>query len=174
MRLLILLLFTSSVFASDYDRKHFKYWIDADRDCQDTRAELLISSSVNDVEFKTVKKCLVVNGGWQGLYSGEVFTIAGKLDVDHIVPLKEAWLSGADKWTDAVREAFANDPDNLIAVKAGENRSKGARDPAHWLPSDSSYHCIYVAKWLKVKLKYFLEIDEQEQKAINDVIATCD
>jgi hypothetical protein len=172
---LIFLLAASNVFAEPYKRSLYPHWSDLDSDCQNSRMETLITESLNPVTFKTDNQCKVLSGWWYGVYSGEFFSIAKHLDIDHIVPLKEAHLSGADIWTTGQRKAFANDPDNLLAVKASENRSKGAKDPAHWLPSDENYHCIYIAKWLAVKLKYDLDIDDAEQQVINEVVAkSCD
>ena len=168
---LIFLLMVSNISAEPYKRSLYIHWSDLDRDCQNSRMETLIDKSLNPVTFKTDNKCLVLNGWWYGVYSGEFFSIAKHLDIDHIVPLKEAHISGAENWTKEQRKAFANDPENLLAVKASENRSKGAKDPASWLPSDEGYHCIYVAKWLAVKLKYDLEVDGAEQKTINEVVA---
>jgi hypothetical protein len=62
-------------------------------------------------------------------------TNASGFDVDHFVPLAEAWDSGAANWDSATRQAFANDLDfsmSLIAVTASSNRSKSDRDPAEW------------------------------------------
>ena len=167
----VFFLVASNISAEPYKRSLYPHWSDLDSDCQSSRMEALITESLNPVTFKTDNQCKVLNGWWYGVYSGEFFSVAAQLDIDHIVPLKEAHLSGADTWTREQRKAFANDPDNLLAVKASENRSKGAKDPGKWLPSDSRYHCIYVAKWLFVKLKYDLEIDTDEQKAINEVVS---
>ena len=51
---------------------------------------MLIEESLTPVTFKTEKGCRVVSSSWLGAYSGNVFTDASKLDIDHLVPLKEA------------------------------------------------------------------------------------
>ena len=117
-----------------YDRNEYGPWKDVDRDCQNTRHEVLIGSSAEPVQFKTEKQCLVVAGKWIGLYTGKVFTNARKIDIDHVVPLKEAHISGASGWTKEKKRQFANDADNLLAVSKSANRSKGAKDPAKWMP----------------------------------------
>ena len=166
----LLFLISFSAQAEPYDRGLYSHWSDLDRDCQDSRAEILIASSLVNVVLDSYK-CRVISGGWYGSYSGNYFHNASRLDIDHIVPLKEAHISGAKNWTKVKKKAFANDPDNLIAVKISENRSKGSKDPSRWLPSDNSYHCTYISRWLSIKKKYNLEIDKLEQRTIDEVIA---
>ena len=109
--LLLLLLLPAYALAEcpAYDRKAWKHWVDADRDCQNTRHEVLIEESQTPVVFKTEKGCKVVAGSWMGAYSGEVFTDASKLDIDHMVPLKEAHESGGHAWDAYRKRDYAND-----------------------------------------------------------------
>jgi len=109
----------------EYDRGEFGHgWLeDDDPDCQDTRAELLVERSQSPVQFASDRQCRVVSGLWVGFFSNEVFTDAGAMDLDHIVPLAAAWNMGADEWTDELRTRFANDPLNLQFTSASLNRS---------------------------------------------------
>ena len=80
---------------------------------------MLIEESLTPVTFKTDKGCRVVSGSWLGAYSGDVFTDASLLDIDHLVPLKEAHESGGFDWDADRRRDYANDlsdPNTLIAV----------------------------------------------------------
>lgn len=156
-----------------YSRKDWPHWVDFDHDCQDARAEALISASTTPVKFKRNKGCVVSHGNWLDPYTGKTFTEANKLDIDHIIPLKEAHISGGDVWSQEQRQSFANDPENLIVVSASENRKKGAKDPAQWLPDTVSYRCEYVKRWSHVKTKYGLVLDAQEENAIKAVLANC-
>ena len=88
--------------------------------------------------------------------------------IDHIVPLKEAHISGASKWENKAKNQFFNDLDNLIPVSRSANRSKGSKDPASWLPTNQAFHCAYVQKWVAIKKKYDLDYDAKEQDAINN------
>ena len=100
---------------------------------------MLIAESISPVGFKTSKGCRVVSGSWDDPYSGKTIINATKLDIDHMVPLKEAHESGAANWSRERKRAYANDldyPDTLIAVDRRLNRQKGAKDPA------SGYHQI--------------------------------
>jgi hypothetical protein len=99
-----------------------------------------------------------------------------QLDVDHMVPLAEAWGSGARRWTTEVREAFANDlgyAGSLIAVTASSNRSKGDQDPAEWLPPRTAYRCTYVSEWIAVKWRWRLTIDKTEQASLRVLANAC-
>jgi hypothetical protein len=143
-----------------YDRTLFKHWIDVDRDCQDTRAEVLKAEST----VATNGGCTVKWGRWVSAYDGLVLKYASGLDIDHLVPLAEAWDSGARTWSNARREAYANDltdPRTLIAVSASSNRSKGDQDPAGWTPSRNV--CNYVRQWVIVKTRWSLAVDEPER-----------
>ena len=101
-------------------------------------------------------------------YDGATWTAASDLDIDHMVPLAEAWHSGASSWTTAQRQAFANDltRPQLIAVTDNVNQSKGDQDPAEWLPSRTAYHCTYARAWVQVKHYYDLTVDSAEKSAL--------
>lgn len=93
-----------------------------------------------------------------------------------MVPLEESWSSGAWQWTADQREAYANDlaaERSLVAVTAKTNRSKGAKDPANWLPPAESAHCTYVADWTVTKLRWGLTADKAEVAALTEVAAQC-
>ncbi|MBO0517553.1 HNH endonuclease, partial [Streptomyces beijiangensis] len=92
-----------------------------------------------------------------------------------MVPLAEAWRSGANSWTTAQRQSFANDltRPQLIAVTDNVNQSKGDQDPATWLPSRTAYRCTYVRAWVQVKYYYKLKIDSAEKTALNSVLSGC-
>ena len=173
--LLLLLLLPAYALAEcpAYDRKAWKHWVDADRDCQNTRHEVLIEESQTPVVFKTEKGCKVVAGSWMGAYSGEVFTDASKLDIDHMVPLKEAHESGGYAWDAYRKRDYANDlsdPNTLIAVDRGLNRQKGAGDPADWLPPNQSYQAEYARAWVAVKLNWGLTADAKEIAALRRIL----
>ena len=160
----------------EYERAQWKHWIDADRDCQDTRDEVLIAESEIAVTFKTDRNCEVVSGRWTDPYTGEVFTNPGELDIDHMVPLRNAHRSGGWLLDFEQRKAFANDlehPEHLVAVKASANRSKGFRGPDKWLPPNDAYHCDYVTFWEEIKNRWQLTITDAEAAAISTVRAQC-
>ena len=155
-----------------YKRTAFQHWIDADRNGCNTRAEVLIEEALEKPMIGP--KCKLTGGKWISAYDGKTITSATKLDVDHMVPLAEAWRSGAWKWTAAQRQAFANDLENseaLIAVTATTNRSKGDKDPSLWMPAKDQ--CVYIQNWVSIKTKYSLTVDSLESEAINSLLGTC-
>ena len=160
-------------FSTLYDRDQWPHWIDADHDCQDTRAEILIQQSQQPVTFSNARHCTVTSGRWYDPYTNITFTNARSLDIDHVVPLRHAHGHGGDRWDEARRQQFANDPDNLIAVSASANRSKGASSPDQWLPENMGYWCEYGRRWQALKQHYELMITPPEQDALNKLAATC-
>ena len=155
-----------------YKRSAFKHWIDADRNRCNTRAEVLIEEAI--VKPKIGPKCKLTGGKWLSAFDGKTITNASQLDVDHMVPLAEAWRSGAWKWTAAQRQVFANDLENseaLIAVTRSTNRSKGDKDPSLWMPAKDQ--CVYTQNWISIKVKYSLTADPQEVEKLNSLVSTC-
>ena len=162
-------------FSGGYDRELFKHWVDADGDGCDARREVLIAEAV--VAPNVVPRCTLSDGEWLSRYDGK--TTAGNgsgFDVDHMVPLAEAWESGAHGWTAERREEYANDlgyADSLVAVSKSSNRSKGARDPAEWMPPSEGVHCWYAAAWAQVKTRWSLTADPAEISALRGVLSGC-
>lgn len=157
-----------------YSRSAFPHWTDSNRDGCDTRREVLIAESRKKV--RRDGRCNISGGRWVSYYDGKKTTNPSTFDIDHMVPLQEAWQSGASKWDKKTRTRFANDTGyapSLVAVSAKSNRSKGARDPYEWLPPKSSAHCRYVSEWVGVKYRWSLSIDKKEKKAINKVLNKC-
>jgi DNA uptake protein ComE-like DNA-binding protein len=157
-----------------YDRDLFKHWIDADGDGCDTREEVLIAESLKVVTVGS--GCSISGGEWLSAFDLVVTTNPSSFDVDHFVPLKEAWDSGASKWDSATRQAFANDLGyemSLIAVSASSNRSKSDRDPADWLPTNADYECEYAVAWAQVKSRWSLSIDVKEKRALLGLAGKC-
>lgn len=153
-----------------YKRSKFTHWVDADRDCQNTRAEVLRSES----KKRVTGACTVKTGKWVSMYDGLVFKSASKLDIDHMVPLAEAWDSGARKWSADTRKRFANDlrdHRSLIAVSASSNRSKGDRDPGDWLPERKV--CTYITHWAAVKTRWSLSVSPREKRVLKRTAKTC-
>ncbi|WP_026455506.1 HNH endonuclease family protein [Saccharomonospora iraqiensis] len=154
-----------------YDREEFPHWSSQGDNC-DTR-EVVLERDGTDVE--TGEDCYPTSGSWESPFDGETWTDPSDLDVDHIVPLAEAWRTGADEWSTDRRESFANDLDgvNLLAVTDNVNQSKGDRGPEEWLPPLESYHCEYAALWIDVKHTWELTVEQEEKSALEDVLATC-
>lgn len=157
-----------------YDRSLFRLWVDADGDGCDTREEVLIAEAI--VAPTADAQCSLAGGQWLSIYDGLLVSDVTTLDIDHVVPLTEAWDSGAFAWSSDRREAFANDlgvPWALVAVTAASNRSKSDHDPAEWLPPLSGVRCEYVMGWISVKVRWRLTIDAGEDRVLRELVGTC-
>ncbi|MBL1104708.1 HNH endonuclease [Streptomyces sp. 5-8] len=154
-----------------YDRDLFPLWITISGTCN-TREWILKRDGSNVV---TNSACTATSGSWYSPYDGATWTAASDLDIDHLVPLAEAWDSGASKWTTAQRQAFANDVTHpqLLAVTDNVNQAKGDQDPATWMPSRTAYRCTYVRAWVQVKYYYDLSVDSAEKSALTNYLASC-
>ena len=161
---------------AEYNRSQWKHWVDDDRDCQDARQEVLISESLVEVTFESERKCRVETGRWYGAFTGIYVEAPGDLDIDHLVPLKNAHDSGGWAWSAARKQEYANylgDSDHLIAVTKGANRSKGARGPEEWRPPDEGYWCQYATDWTEVKMEWGLTMIQRETEAVIEMLDTC-
>ncbi|WP_030997671.1 HNH endonuclease family protein [Streptomyces sp. NRRL F-5630] len=157
-----------------YERAKFKHWIDEDRDGCNTRNEVLLSEAITAPDKSA--GCKLTGGTWRSAYDDTTINGPSGLDIDHFVPLAEAWDSGAYEWSAKDRERYANDladDRSLIAVSAKTNRSKADQDPASWMPPAHSYRCTYVTTWTTVKTRWGLSIDTSEKAALERVAAEC-
>ena len=167
----------------DYVRMHFGHgWQDLDGDGQNERAEVLISAhrpgkGKVDIQYGTELEHRVVSGRWRCRFSGDWVTDAKELDIDHLVPLAEAWKSGAYTWDDVKREHYANGVGVrtwrrswLLPVSSGLNRSKGAKAPDEWLPPNERYHLHYAADWIATKKYWHLSVTSSEVKCLRSIL----
>ncbi|MGV9892091.1 HNH endonuclease family protein [Streptomyces sp. NPDC003395] len=157
-----------------YQRDAFKHWVDADKDGCNTRAEVLKAEAV--IAPEQGPRCTLTGGQWYSPYDDRYIDGPRGLDIDHLVPLAEAWDSGASSWSPQEREAYANDLGDdraLIAVSAASNRSKADQDPTTWLPLAAGYRCQYVTDWIADKMRWGLNIDEDEQAALVESLNAC-
>jgi hypothetical protein len=152
-----------------YDRDLFRLWVDADGDCQDTRDEVLAAES-----RVRARGCDITRGRWFSYYDGVTWSDSGDVDIDHLVPLAEAWDSGARHWNAGTRERYANDLGDrraLVAVTDNVNQSKGDQDIAEWLPELS--RCRYVREWVSVKIRWSLTVDRVEKRTARRLAGRC-
>ena len=137
----------------------------------------MIAESLVEVTFESVKMCRVETGRWYGAFTGTYVELPRDLDVDHLVPLKNAHLSGGWGWGPSRKAEYANyldDPDHLIAVTARANRSKGAKGPEEWRPPDEGYWCEYAGNWTEVKMEWGLTMTRKESNAVLEMLESCE
>lgn len=156
-----------------YSREKFPHWKDIDNDgCRSSDQAVKLHANV---ELKN--KCREVAGVMTDPYSGQEIRWGSSrvkiVDIDHVVALGNAWVSGAWQMTQDVRQNIANDQLNLLPVRADLNRQKGDSNAASWLPPNKSFRCQYVSRQIAVKKKYGLSITSAEATAMGDVLNTC-
>ncbi len=156
---------------SGYSRSLFPHWIIVSGTC-DTRETVL----KRDGTGVTVdSSCHPTSGHWYSPYDGATWTNASDVDIDHIVPLAEAWRSGASGWTTSRRQSFANDltDPQLIAVTDNVNQAKGDQDPSTWQPPRTAYRCTYAKMWIASKSHWSLTLQSTEKSALQAMLDTC-
>ncbi|MCX4822796.1 HNH endonuclease family protein [Streptomyces sp. NBC_01142] len=157
--------------STGYSRDKFPHWITQSGACN-TREVVLKRDGTN---VQQDSSCAAVSGSWFSEYDGATWSAASDVDIDHMVPLAEAWRSGASSWTTSQRQSFANDLSRpqLIAVTDNVNQAKGDKDPAEWLPSRTSYRCTYARMWVHVKHDWNLKVDSAEKGALQSILNGC-
>lgn len=163
-----------------YDRELFgQAWSDVDRNGCDTRNDIL-RRDLTDVVLKPgTSGCVVLSGRLVEPYSGLEMIFergqetSGLIQIDHVVALADAWQKGAQGWDAATREAFANDPLNLVAADGTLNQEKGAGDVATWLPPDRDIWCGYSAQVVAVKSRYSLTVTQAEATRLSEILSDC-
>lgn len=151
-------------------------WLDMDHNGCDTRNDILardLHPAVKD------GSCTVISGTLADPYTGTTISFTRGVEtsravqIDHVVPLGDAWVTGASLLTLQQRETLANDPLNLLAVDGSTNESKSDKDASEWLPPQSSYDCTYVARQVAVKAAYHLWVTQAEHDKMKSVLAAC-
>lgn len=161
-----------------YSREEFPHWAadgtgfgweEPDGSC-DVRDDALVRDG-RGVEVD--EECSITAGRWLDPFTGTTLTDSGDVDIDHIVPLANAWRSGASDWNEGQREAYANDPGVLLSVDDGANQIKGDKGPEAWLPPNAEYHCEYARRWISIKHDWNLTVNPQEKSALQELLQGC-
>lgn len=156
---------------SSYDRDLFPHWITIAGACN-TREQVLKRDGTG---VAVDSSCYPTAGSWRSPFDGATWTNPSDIDIDHMVPLAEAWSSGAWAWTTSRRQTYANDlgGPELWAVTDNVNQAKSDQDPATWQPPLSSFRCTYGRAWIQVKWYYNLTVDGAEKSALTGMLGTC-
>lgn len=183
----------------EYSRAEWKHWSGTEgRPCWNTREEILNRDATPGTIVYVDKKmnattdyneaCAIGrpttvddkkridtenSGEWIDPYSGKNIKNAGDIDIDHIIPLSNAARNGGQAWTPEQKEAFANDPDNLLATSAKENRSKGDKGPGKYMPPYKAYRCQYAKSYTTLSHKYKLTITDSDYKVLKETLESC-
>lgn len=167
-----------------YERDAFgSAWSDTDGNGCNQRDDVLLRDAVlGTVAVQPQGRCDhdVVAGTWIDPYTGRALVLtdlkdpaqAQAVQIDHVVALSEAWVSGADGWSDERRREFANDLAALLAVDGPTNASKGDTDPAGWRPK-KEFQCGYAVRWIGIKAAWDLAVDSSERRALEEMLGYC-
>lgn len=162
-----------------YTREKFPHWRDASSfgwpEEPSTKCNTRQAALYRDATDITIKKgtCSITGGKWLDPYTATWYTKATELQVDHIVPIAEAWRAGAAKWTTDERATMANDPLVLVPVQGSANGAKGDKGPEAWKPPNKASHCLYAERYTAVKAKYRLTVSPEEKTALAGMIGAC-
>ena len=163
-----------------YTRDEFgPAWADTDRNGCDTRNDILARDMTDETFKPGTNNCVVVTGTLADKYTGTTITFtrgqdtSSDVQIDHIVPLSDAWQKGAQQLNADQRKELANDPMNLMAADGPTNGAKGDKDAATWLPPNKAFRCEYVARQTAVKAKYSLWVTKAEHDAIVGILEGC-
>ena len=170
-----------------YEREEFgQAWsddvtVDFGHNGCDTRNDILRRDL--DPESLVLKEgthdCVALSGTLHDPYSGQDIEFqrgaqtSSAVQIDHVVPLADAWQKGAQQWSPEKRRDFANDPRNLLAVDGPLNQQKGAGDAATWLPPNKGFRCEYARRIVEVKAAYELWVTEAEKDALSRLLHAC-
>ena len=109
---------------------------------------------------------------------------ANRTDVDHIVALYDAYLSGGKDWHNSTKVLFANDFENHAPALEYVNRIlKRAHTPKIFIEQmkeNKSYKfgsdeviCIYIRKYVLIKNKYKLTYDNNDIVFLRKNLGNC-
>lgn len=155
-----------------YNPDDWSFEEDFDEDCQSTRQEMLILTSRTEVKYTNPRNCVVRTGEWLDEYTGEIFTVAVQIDIDHVIPLMYAHTHGGDRWMPDKKLAFANDPLNIMLVEKREIRRKNDRGPDRYLPREE-FQCEYAQLWDVLSDKYDLQLSSGDRGTIRRILEDC-
>ncbi len=160
--------------AIPYNRdRHFGGWIrgvDSSQSCLNTRGYILKRDSKTSVSVNN--SCTVQTGAWYDNYTGRIFNQASAIQIDHLVPLKNAYMTGAYEWDGYKRCLYSNYMGNnfhLIAVSGTENMKKSDKSPREYIPPNKKYTCQYLKIWLQTKYIWSLRFTPTEVSAIKNI-----
>ncbi|MFC0455437.1 HNH endonuclease family protein [Arthrobacter liuii] len=163
-----------------YTRDEFgPAWADTDHNGCDTRNDILARDLTGEIFKPGTNNCVVASGTLADKYTGTTINFvrgrdsSSDIQIDHIVPLSDAWQKGAQQLTADQRKELANDPLNLMAADGPTNSAKGDKDAATWLPPNKAFRCEYVERQTAVKAEYSLWVTPAEHDAIVDILKGC-
>ena len=150
-----------------YSSKRFPHWLDTNRNGCDAREDTLIGAGTHVTRGR---HCTIRSGSWVDEYSGRTYRSPLSVTADHLVPLANAWRTGARRWSRARRTQYANDPVVLVVTSISLDRQKGSRSPDQWKPPRRGDWFAYAERWIRIKTKYHLGVTRPERAALRRML----
>lgn len=153
---------------------HFGGWLrdSAGGSCLNTRGKVLVRDSSSRVTY-TPSGCTVDAGSWDDPYTARLHTSSKDIQIDHVVALKNAYMTGAHEWDFKKRCLYANFMGNnfhLLSVNGKENLKKSDSTPSGYVPPNKGFTCEFVKDWLNIKLIWSLRTTPKETTAIMNIV----
>ncbi|KAF9769182.1 hypothetical protein IL306_013415 [Fusarium sp. DS 682] len=143
----------ASTNTGTYDRDLFPHWETYEGNLRpntkDTISEYVLKRDGTNVV--TNSACAATSGTWKSPYDGATWTQASDVDIDHMVPLKNAW----------------------IVITDNVNQAKSDKSPDAWKPPLTSFYCTYAKSWIQVKTYWELTITSAEKTALGSMLDYC-
>ena len=140
--------------------------------CKTMRTVVLENTSKIPVTWTNPRQCEIREGLWVDEYTGEEFTRAAAMEVDHIIPPQYANASNGYQWELGKRAQFANDPYNLVPVGRETSRKKRDKSLASYQPR-AEFLCEYATGWRDISEKYDLDLFSRDTSRMNKILETC-
>lgn len=162
---LLILSFNSFAYNREAD---YGGWQDYDGDCQNTRAEVLISRSLSQVEFSRSDNCYVKSGKWIDYYTGKVYTNAKDVQIDHLISLHQHYKAIGSTLTHEQRVEYANEPIHLVIANSSLNMSKSDKDLSEFILRVSPQNkCKYIKDYTRIADANNIKLDISDMEVIN-------
>lgn len=160
----------------EYDRNSLSTdWKDLDGNGCNTRYDVLVGSFRKYARYDS-ESCEIKSGTIYDYYNGKLLKYDKKLDsgggiqIDHIVSIGNAWVSGGYNWSDGEWVAYINDEEVLIPTYSSTNREKSNKDITEWRPANTNFLCAYATRQIDIKRKYDLTVTAEEKTEFKSIL----
>jgi len=154
-----------------FRRSAFAYWTTPTGRSCDTSVSVLLRDAESPAR---ARNCMLIEGRWTDALRASDRLSPQQVSVEQLVPIEEAWRSGASQWSPTTRAKFANDVEDTRALLVTSQRSsqqRGSRDPSLWQPNRG--RCEYVSDWIAVKFRWNLSVDRDEARSLSRALTAC-
>ena len=160
----------------EYDRSSLPTdWRDLDGNGCNTREDVLKN---NLRKYARFDGCKVTSGTLYDYYNGKILKYdknvdaGGGIQIDHIVAIGNAWISGGYEWANDAWITYINDNNVLIPTASSTNREKSDKDITEWQPANFNFICAYMKKQVEIKNNYNLTVTAEEKVTFKNILQT--